>query len=92
MKTITITVQKKAVETSSVKNIPKKIVLKAGKTYKLSPTIIPITSTSKTTYKSSKSTVAKVSKSGVITAKKKGKAVITVQSGKKKVKCTVTVQ
>lgn len=92
VKTITITVQKKAVETSSVKNIPKKIVLKAGKTYKLSPTIIPITSTSKTTYKSSKSTVAKVSKSGVITAKKKGKAVITVQSGKKKVKCTVTVQ
>ncbi|MGN1167655.1 MAG: leucine-rich repeat protein [Lachnospiraceae bacterium] len=92
VKTITITVQKKAVETSSVKNIPKKIVLKAGKTYKLSPTIIPITSTSKTTYKSSKSTVAKVSKFGVITAKKKGKAVITVQSGKKKVKCTVTVQ
>ena len=35
--------------------------------------------------------VAVVSKKGVVTAKKKGKATITITAGKKKVTCKVTV-
>ena len=45
------------------------------------------------TYKSSKKSVASVSSSGKITAKKKGKAVITVKTyNGKKAKLTVTVK
>lgn len=46
----------------------------------------------KVRYKSSKAAVATVSSKGVITAKRKGKAVITVTSGKKELgRCTVQV-
>jgi len=46
----------------------------------------------KVKYRSSKAAVATVSSKGVITAKKKGKAVITVTSGKKELgRCTVQV-
>ncbi len=46
----------------------------------------------KATYKSSKKKIAAVNKKGVITAKKTGKAVITVKYGKNKKKITVTVK
>ena len=47
---------------------------------------------SKASFKSSKKSVAKVSKKGVITAKKAGKATITIKALKRKVKLKVTVK
>ena len=44
------------------------------------------------TYTSSNKNVATVNSKGVITAKKKGTAVITVKSGTRKVTCKVTVK
>ena len=65
-------------------SIPKALELGVKETYALKA--------GKVTYDSSKPTVASVSKSGVITAKKKGTAVITVKSGSKKLgNCKVTV-
>lgn len=65
-------------------SIPKALKLGVKETYALKA--------GKATYDSSKPTVASVSKSGVITAKKKGTAVITVKSGSKKLgSCKVTV-
>lgn len=92
----TIKVQSKAVKTTklTVTNVKKKkLTLKKGKSFKLTIKRQPLTASDKVTYKSSKPSIAKVSSSGKITAKKKGKAVITVQSAsKKKVKITVTVK
>jgi hypothetical protein len=47
---------------------------------------------SKVTWKSSNKKVAKVSKQGKVTAKKKGKAVITASVNNKKLKCRVKVE
>ena len=54
--------------------------------------ITPLTSTEKITYKSSNAKVVTVNGKGKIVAKKKGTAVITIRSGKKTVKCKVTVK
>ena len=91
-KNITVKVQKKAVTTTSIRNVKKNVTLQAGKSTVLHPMINPVTSTQKVTYKSSNKKVAVVNSKGKITAKKKGKAVITVKSGKKTVKCKVTVR
>lgn len=91
-KNITVKVQKKAVTTTSIRNVKKNVTLQAGKSTVLQPMINPVTSTQKVTYKSSNKKVAVVNSKGKITAKKKGKAVITVKSGKKTVKCKVTVR
>lgn len=88
-----VKVQKSDVKTTSIKlNVAKKLTLKKGKTQKLIPTIAPITSKEKVTYKSSNTKIVTVSSKGVIKGKKKGKATITVKSGKKSVKVTVTVK
>lgn len=65
--------------------------LVAGKTKTLKATIAPANSVSDVTWSSSDKSVATVSKSGKITAKKPGKAVITAKSAAKSVTCTVTV-
>ncbi len=71
----------------------KKLTLKKGKKYQLKITRTPITATDKLKYTSSKPKVASVNASGKITAKKKGKATITVQTPKKKkVKISVTIK
>ena len=62
----------------------KKISLKVGKKKKIA--ISGKVKKAKYTFKSSKKAVASVSKSGVVTAKKKGNAVITVKEKKKKKK------
>jgi beta-glucanase (GH16 family) len=72
----------------------KTVKLTVGSTYTIKPTITPKKATLKSvTYKSSKPSVAKVSKTGKITAKKAGTARITVKakdgSGKK---VTITVK
>lgn len=91
-KTINVTVQKKAVTCTSIKNVPKKITLNAKKSYQLKPVINPITCTYKAIYKTSNKKIVKVTSRGKITAVKKGKAKITVMVGKKKFVCTVTIK
>lgn len=91
-KTIKVKVQKSAVATTKITGISKKLTLKKGKSVTLKPVIAPITSTQKVTYKTSDQKVVTVNSKGKLTAKKKGKATITITSGKKSVKCTVTVK
>lgn len=91
-KTINVTVQKNAVACTSIKNVPKKIILNAKKSYQLKPVINPITCTYKAKYKTSNKKIVKVTSRGKITAVKKGKAKITVMVGKKKFVCTVTIK
>lgn len=88
---ITVKVQKSAVKTSKISVETKKLTLEKGAKYSVVPVIAPITTLDKVSYSSSNKKVATVSKKGVITAKKSGKAKITVKSGKKKVTITVTV-
>lgn len=90
-KQIKVTVQKKTVTCSKIKNVPKTINLKKKQTYQLKPMIEPITCTDKAKYKSSNKKIAKVT-SGKITAVKKGKTKVTVVVGKKKFVCTVNVR
>jgi len=89
---IKVTVIKGNVKTTKITLAKKKISLKKGKKYTITPEVKPISTTDKLKYKSSKKKVATVSKKGVVKAKKKGKTVITVTSGKKKVKLKVTVK
>lgn len=98
-KKVKVTVQKKAVTTKTLtvtgKNIKiknKKLTLKKGKSETLVAVLTPVTSTDKVTYKTSAKKIVTVSKNGKLTAKKPGKAKITITSGKKKVKITVTVK
>lgn len=91
-KTINVTVQKKAVTCTSIKNVPKKLTLKRKRSYQLKPVINPITCTYKAIYKTSNKKIVKVTSKGKITAVKKGKAKITVMVGKKKFVCTVTIK
>lgn len=91
-KNISVTVQKKAVDAKKITDVPKSLNLKAKKKASLKPVLNPITCADKVTYKTSNKKVATVTGKGQITAKKKGKAVITVKAGKKTVKCKVTVK
>ena len=91
-KKISVKVQKKAVTAKKVAGVPKKLNLKAKKKSVLKPTVNPITYAGKVTYKTSNKKVATVNGKGQITAKKKGKAVITLKAGKKSAKCKVTVK
>lgn len=91
-KKFTVKVQKKAVVTTKLSGVKKSLTLKKGKSTVLKPVMTPITSTSGIKYSSSNKKVASVNGKGKITAKKKGKAVITVKSGKKRVTCKVIVK
>ncbi|MBO5303245.1 MAG: Ig-like domain-containing protein [Lachnospiraceae bacterium] len=66
------------------------INVKAGKTAKLLYQSYPVKK--KVTFKSNKKKIASVNKKGVVTGKKKGKAVITIKCGSKKVKVNVKVK
>lgn len=72
--------------------LPKETSLKVKKKLSLKTTVAPVTSRQKITYSSSNKKIAEVTSKGVITAKKKGTAVITVKSGKKTVKIKVKVK
>lgn len=99
-KTVKIKVQKSNVVTKSLKvsdkttgrKIASKVTLKRKQTLKLSAEISPVTSRQKVTYSTSNKKIATVNSKGVVTAKKKGKATITVKSGNKTVKIKVTVK
>lgn len=88
----TIKVQKGKVKTTKVKLTSSKVTLAKGKKATIKVTLTPLTSQEKTTFKSSNKKIATVNSKGVVTAKKKGKAKITVKSGKKKTTYTVTVK
>lgn len=91
-KTITVKVQKSAVVTTKIA-IPKKTVsIKKGKSYQIASTVTPITSLQKVKYTSSNKKIATVTSKGKVTGKRKGKATITVKSGKKSVKVKVLVK
>ncbi|MFQ9157828.1 MAG: Ig-like domain-containing protein [Blautia sp.] len=90
-KNITVKVQKSTVTTSKISGLKSKVTLKKGKKLTLKPVRTPITSKQKFTYSTSNKKIVAVSGKGVITAKKAGKAKITVKSGKKKFTVTVTV-
>ncbi len=68
------------------KVVPAKKTLKKGKTCKLKVTLPKGTASNKITFTSSKKKVATVSSKGVVKAKKKGTAVITVKTFNKKTK------
>ena len=90
-KTVKVTIQSAKVKTAKITVSSQKIKLKKGKSYALKPVVTPVTSQDKITFSSSQKSVATVSPKGVIKAKKKGKTKITIQSGTKKMVCTVTV-
>lgn len=90
-KTIRIKVQGSKVKTTKVK-VPGSLTLKKGRKTTLKPVVTPVTSQDKISYKSSNPAVASVSAKGVVRAKKKGTAKITVKAGSKKAVCTVTVR
>ena len=90
-----VKVQKSAVKLTKLSVGSSKVTLYLKgktKTYQIKPVKTPVTVTSKVTYKSSNTKVATVSKSGKITAKRKGKATITVKCSTKSKKITVTVK
>ena len=90
--TVTVKVQKAKVATTKISGLKSKETLKKGKKLTLKPVISPITSLEKVTYTSSNKKVATVNSKGVVTAKKKGTAKITVKSGKKSYTIKVTVK
>ena len=95
-----VKVQKPAVATKSIKvtnaatgrKQGKKATLKRGQSLKLKAALTPITSLQKVKWSTSNKKIVTVSKSGVIKAKKKGKATITVKSGNKKYNIKITVK
>ena len=99
-KSFKVKVQKKNVATKSLKvvnvstgkKVSSKVSLKRKQTLKLATKVLPITSKEKVKYSSSNKKVVSVSSKGVIKAKKKGKATITVKSGKKTYRIKVTVK
>ena len=91
-KTINVTIQKKAVICTAIKNVSKKLTLNKKKSYQLKPVINPITCTNKIKYKSSNKKIAKVSSNGKITAIKPGKVKITISVGKKKFVSNVIIK
>ena len=90
--TIQVKVQKKKVAATKVVVAEKTVKLQKGQKQKINAYIQPLTTEDKLTFISSNKKVAAVSKDGTITAKKAGKANITVKAGKKKVTVKVTVQ
>ncbi len=68
------------------------LTLNPGNTYQLSPTVLPAGKDSRVTYKTSRSSVATVSPTGLITVKKAGTAKITITSrANKEVTATVSI-
>ena len=89
--TFRIKVQKKKVKTKKIQIASRKVYLSAGDKLALKPELYPITSAQKITYISKNKSVVKVTKTGVLRARKKGSAVIVIKSGKKKLKVKVVV-
>lgn len=93
--TIKITVTKKFIKVTSISLNKEKVDLEVGEETTLSATIKPSNASNKgINWSSNDETIATVSSSGKITAKKPGTATITAttKDGNKKAVCTVTVK
>lgn len=92
-KKVTWKIKVKELKAKKISLNKKKVTLHAGETLKLKAKLKPKGSTAKIKWKSSKKKVASISKNGTVTARKKGKAVITAQlPNGKKAKCKITVK
>jgi len=91
VKSCKFTLNIKAGKPTSVVASEETIQLSPGATHYLSATVYPETADERLRFKTSNKKVAKVDKSGIITAVKPGTATITVTSWDKKQKDTVTV-
>lgn len=89
---VKVSVQRAKVQTRKVKVSPKTITLTRGQKYMLAPNVTPITSQDKIKYSTAKKKIATVNKSGLITARKAGSAIVTIRSGKKKTRVKVIVK
>ena len=87
---INITV--KPAKTQKIYGVKKNIIIKTGKKYTLKPKLSPSYSKDKISYSSNNKKVVAVNSKGVITARKKGTAYITIKSGSKYIKCKITVK
>ena len=72
--------------------VPANKTLKKGKSFTINPKLTPSGAEAKITYSSSNKKVATVDAKGKVTAKKAGKANITVKAGKVTRTCVVTVK
>lgn len=87
-----VTVVKKATKATKVKIKSTSKTMKVGAVKQLKVTIKPAKATSTLRFKTSNKNVVSVAKNGVITAKKKGKATITVIAGKQRATITIRVK
>ena len=87
---LTVTVSR--VSTKKISGIKSVLTLKNGKTFRLTPKLSPSNSDDKISYSSSNSKIVTVNSKGILTAKKKGTAVITVKSGKIKASIKIIVK
>ncbi len=87
-----VKVQTKDVKTKKLALNKKKATLKVKKSLQLKVTRTPVTASDKVTWRTSNKKVAVVSKKGKVTAKKAGKATITVKANGKKASCKITVK
>lgn len=92
-KKVTWKIKVKELKVKKISLNKKKATLHAGGTLQLKTKLKPKGSTAKIKWKSSKKKVASVSQNGTVTARKKGKAVITAQlPNGRKAKCKITVK
>lgn len=92
-KKVTWKIQVKELKAKTIRLNKKKAVLHLGEMLNLKTKLKPKGATAKIKWKSSKKKIASVSKNGTVTARKKGKAVITAQlPNGKKAKCKITVK
>lgn len=89
-KKISVTV--KPAKTQKIYGVKKNITIKKGKKYTLKPKISPSYSSDKIIYYSNNKKVVAVNSKGLLIARKKGTAYITIKSGSKYVKCKVTIK
>jgi len=89
--TCKVTVVKSAKKATKVTIDKTAKTMKIGEVRQLKVTVKPAKTTDQVTFSSSKKSVIAVAKNGVMTAKKPGKATITVKAGKKKAKIQLTV-
>ncbi len=81
-----------SVKTTKISNVPSKVTVSKGKTYKIKASLVPASSTEGITYKSSNKKIATVNSKGVVTGVKAGTAKITVKSGSVSKTISVTVK
>lgn len=89
---VKINITVKPAKTQKIYGVKKNIIIKTGKKYTLKPKLSPSYSKDKITYSSNNKKVVVVNSKGLVTARKKGIAYITIKSGSKYMKCKITVK